>query len=107
MMIMIIEQLWAKKKQHENQTDARLVKCLGLIKRLRPSSLGLNYRDASTARDRPELKTFKLSCRVSLRLGLPGVWNDVWCGDVAGDNVRLSKLEKLGPEDENDYTICT
>ena len=33
---------------------------------------------------------------------MPGVGND-----VAGENVWLSKLEKLGPEGGNDYTNCT
>jgi len=33
---------------------------------------------------------------------MPGVGND-----VAGENVWLSKLEKLGPEGGNNYTNCT
>jgi len=39
--------------------------------------------------------------------GMPGVDNDVWCDDVAGENVWLSRREKHGPEGVNDYTNCT
>ena len=41
--------------------------------------------------------------------GIPGVGNDVRDDDVAGENVGLSELEKLGlgHEGGNDYTNCT
>ena len=36
--------------------------------------------------------------------GKPGEGNDVRDDDVADENVRLSKREKLGPEGGNEYT---
>jgi len=77
MVIIIIEQLLAKRKKstdHYKQTDMWLAKRLGFIRRLFFNKLGLSCRYTSTAR---ELHNLRLSCKVSLPPEMPGMGNDV------------------------------
>ena len=95
MIRIIIVRLQARKKmQHAKRTEVRLAKRLGFIQRLRFSNLGLNYRDTSTARDRAQLNTFRLGCRVSIPLGS-------WAWEMTCD--MMTQLVKTcgGPESKS------
>jgi len=102
MMIIIIEQVWVKKKAARKSNRCEVSKIFRLNSTVASQQPGAQLQKHEHCAEQAVAQHFQVGLPGQHSPDMPGVDND-----VAGENVWLSKLEKLGPEGRNDYTNCT